>query len=211
MFLLTPLCSHGYGCTAAIQRMGFHECEPSQEQWLGQPDVQTNARQPARWACDTWYVQSSIRKTLTHNCGSENTLNKLYSAQRNQRHIPTTTPQSLPIQPSTLVTSKPQKSTLHSFWKQLPAPPVQPIFSAPAQQDQSLLQLARCEDCDAPLQSENDSMDIDMDTEYADVADCSPFACNDCGRNVCGTCAVVSATRHCLQCATTGRNSRRWW
>lgn len=150
-------------------------------------------------------------KTCTHKRCSENTLSKLYSAQRNQRDVPATTCQSLPMQPSIVVTSKPQKSTLHSFWKQLPAPPVQPIFSAIEQQDQGFLQSTGCEDCDKPLQSENESMDIDMDTDYAQNVGCSPFACSDCGRNVCGTCAVVSATRHCLQCATIGRNSRRWW
>jgi hypothetical protein len=74
-------------------------------------------------------------------------------------------------------------------------------------------QLPRCEDCDTPLQAEHDSMDVDMDMDMdmGGSVESSPFACNDCGKNVCGTCAVVSSTRHCLQCATNGRNSRRWW
>ncbi|EMD89619.1 hypothetical protein COCC4DRAFT_186031 [Bipolaris maydis ATCC 48331] len=138
----------------------------------------------------------------------ENTLNKLFSAQRNHRDIIAPTSHSLSSQQSTLAISKPQKSTLHSFWKELPAPPVQPIFSIPVQLNQSSSPLARCDDCDTPLRGEHDSMDIDMDTDLEGSVEGSSFACNDCGRNVCGTCAVVSATRHCLQCATTGNNSR---
>lgn len=143
----------------------------------------------------------------------ENTLNKLFSAQRNH-------PQASPIPSDTLVvqqlpaqtTVKSQRSTLHSFWKQLPAPPVQPlIFSAPAPTVQQASHQDRCEDCDTVLQSENDSMDVDMDMDMGGAVESRPFGCSDCGKNVCGTCAVVSTKRHCLQCATSGRNSRRWW
>jgi hypothetical protein len=70
---------------------------------------------------------------------------------------------------------------------------------------------ARCDDCDTPLQSVSDSMDIDMDVDMGGAVESTPFACSDCGKNVCGTCAVVATRRHCLQCATNGRNSRRWW
>ena len=45
-------------------------------------------------------------------------------------------------------------------------------------------------------------MDVDMDLDGAEGA--SPFGCYECGRNVCGTCAVVSQARCCLQCATRG-------
>ena len=45
-------------------------------------------------------------------------------------------------------------------------------------------------------------MDVDMDLDGS--AENSPFACCSCGRNVCGTCAVVGMKRHCLQCATHG-------
>jgi hypothetical protein len=72
-------------------------------------------------------------------------------------------------------------------------------------------QLPHCEDCDTPLQAEHDSMDVEMDMDMGGAVNGSPFGCNDCGKQVCGTCAVVSSTRHCLQCATSGRNSRRWW
>ncbi|OAL52716.1 hypothetical protein IQ07DRAFT_381151 [Pyrenochaeta sp. DS3sAY3a] len=143
----------------------------------------------------------------------ENTLNKLFSAQRNH-------PQASPIPSDTLIaqqlpaqtTVKSQRSTLHSFWKQLPAPPVQALtFSTPAPTVQQALHQDRCEDCDTVLQSENDSMDVDVDMDMGGAVESRPFGCSDCGKNVCGTCAVVSTKRHCLQCATSGRNSRRWW
>jgi hypothetical protein len=58
-------------------------------------------------------------------------------------------------------------------------------------------------------------MDVDMDVEMNGGSTSGNgknlFACNDCGKSVCGTCAVVSRTRHCLGCATKGRHSRRWW
>ncbi|OAK94507.1 hypothetical protein IQ06DRAFT_286598 [Phaeosphaeriaceae sp. SRC1lsM3a] len=135
------------------------------------------------------------------------TLQKLFSAQRTHptaAPVPSeTTSMQLPIS----VVSKPQKSTLHSFWKQLPAPPVQPIFTQPPQQLDA--QLPRCDDCDSSLQGSDNSMDVDMDMGGA--VERNPFACADCNKSVCGTCAVVSTQRHCLQCATSGRNSGRWW
>ncbi|KAH3910988.1 hypothetical protein HBH56_139060 [Parastagonospora nodorum] len=139
----------------------------------------------------------------------EITLQKLFSAQRNHPDASPVPSEPLPTQQPTLALSKPvQKSTLHSFWKQLPAPPVQPIFS---QLHQVEPQLPSCDDCDSPLQSANGSMNVDMDIDMGGPVESSPFACSDCGKNVCGTCAVVSASRHCLQCATKGRNSARWW
>jgi hypothetical protein len=72
-------------------------------------------------------------------------------------------------------------------------------------------QIPRCEDCDTALHAEHDSMDVDVDMDMSGAVEGSPFACGDCGKQVCGTCAVVSTTRHCLQCAMSGRNSRRWW
>lgn len=141
----------------------------------------------------------------------ENTLNKLFAAQRNPPQASPTPLDTLPIQEPAPITSKPQKSTLHSFWKQLPAPPVQPIFFSTPVQLQEPSHVLRCEDCDAPLQSGTDSMDVDVDMDMGGAVESSPFTCNDCGKNVCGTCAVVSTRRHCLQCATSGRNSRRWW
>jgi hypothetical protein len=141
----------------------------------------------------------------------ENTLQKLFSAQRNHPDASPVPSDTISAQPA-LAISKPQKSTLHSFWKQLPAPPVQqPIFSYQTQQQQFDAQLPRCDDCDTPLQSGDDRMDVDMDMGMGGAVESSPFACSDCGKNVCGTCAVVSARRHCLQCATSSRASGPCW
>ncbi|KAI4945266.1 hypothetical protein J4E86_009152 [Alternaria arbusti] len=114
----------------------------------------------------------------------KNTLNMLFAAQREHPEAAPIPSDALPThQPSTLASSKPQKSTLHSFWKQLPAPPVQPIFSMPVQQDQASSQVPRCEDCDTPLHGERDEMDVDMDMDMGGAVAHSPFACSDCGRN----------------------------
>lgn len=133
----------------------------------------------------------------------ENTVHKLFSAQRNHPHAsPIPSDLNPPNQP-TITISKPQKSTLHSFWN-LPVPPVQaPIFTYQARQ-QNQEQGLRCDDCDAQLEIDSDGMDVDMDLDG--TAESSPFACHECGKNVCGTCAVVSTARHCLQCATAGKS-----
>ncbi|KAF1937331.1 hypothetical protein EJ02DRAFT_357064 [Clathrospora elynae] len=142
----------------------------------------------------------------------ENTLNKLFAAQRNHPEASPIPSDTLPLQHPSQAIAKPQKSNLHSFWKQLPTPPVQSLaFSLPVHVTQAASQRPRCDDCDNSLQCASDGMDVDMDADMGRAVEGSPFACNDCGKNVCGTCAVVSMTRHCLQCATTGRNSRRWW
>ncbi|KAF2254477.1 hypothetical protein BU26DRAFT_537266 [Trematosphaeria pertusa] len=135
----------------------------------------------------------------------ENTINKLFSAQRKHPHAEPIMSDSLPQNHAPAV-QKPQKSTLHSFWN-LPAPPVQPptIHIQPPTDANT----PRCQDCDTWLHSEAGDMDVDMDIDGP--LERSVFGCHDCGRNVCGTCAVVSNTRHCLQCATSARNSKRWW
>jgi hypothetical protein len=140
------------------------------------------------------------------NGNAESTISKLFSAQRKHPHAEPIMSDALPSQPTTTIQRPPQKSTLHAFWN-LPTPPVQaPIFHAPQQQ---LAIAACCEDCDAALHQEANVMDVDMELDGA--MENSPFACDDCGRAVCGTCAVVSSSRHCLGCATSARNSRRWW
>ncbi|KAF2009329.1 hypothetical protein BU24DRAFT_428866 [Aaosphaeria arxii CBS 175.79] len=139
----------------------------------------------------------------------EITMNKLFCAQRN---LPNASPiPSLPQYPGVETQSVPvQKSTLHSFWK-ISAPPVQPTQSPPVhvqQHHEATLQAwdtPRCEDCDSVLQAADGmSVDIDMDS---DAHGCQ-FACNECGRKICASCAVVSNHRHCLQCATAGREGR---
>ncbi|KAF2691710.1 hypothetical protein K458DRAFT_381552 [Lentithecium fluviatile CBS 122367] len=136
----------------------------------------------------------------------ENTISKLFSAQRKHPHAEPIMSDALPSQSTTIVQRLTQKSTLHTFWK-LPAPPVQPpAFPIP---QQHMSNTPRCEDCDATLQQDVNAIDVDMEVDGP--MERSPFACDDCGRAVCGTCAVVACRRHCLGCATSARNSRRWW
>ncbi|OCK82523.1 hypothetical protein K432DRAFT_219228 [Lepidopterella palustris CBS 459.81] len=127
----------------------------------------------------------------------ETTIEKLFSAQR---QFPHAAPIPSQPQPSARCASSTQKSTLHSFW----ALPVTKhhtfnrMKSLPIQNSQ----LPRCEDCDNALQSENE-MDMDLDDSNCT----NQFACQSCGRNICGTCAVVTDTRNCLHCTTIGRRS----
>ncbi|KAL6703070.1 hypothetical protein ACN47E_010207 [Coniothyrium glycines] len=158
----------------------------------------------------------------------ENTLHKLFSAQRN---LPTSSPTPassvLPAaqhhhhqqhQPLAPLDPKPQKSTLHAFWKQLPAPPVQPpaphtFFGSREHhlhhQQAHAPDAPRCEDCDATLSAEHESMDLDVDVEMdmglGGAVDGAPFACVACGRRVCGMCAVAGAQRRCLGCVGGAR------
>lgn len=135
----------------------------------------------------------------------ETTINKLFSAQRKQPHAEPILSDTLPS-PQAPIAQKPQKSTLHAFWN-IAAPPTQP----PSVQLQLSHQanVPRCEDCDTPLEKDANDMDVDMDIDGS--MERGSLACNDCGRNVCGKCAVVANTRHCLQCATSARNPKRWW
>lgn len=142
----------------------------------------------------------------------ENTLNKLFAAQHT---IPSASPiptDTLPTTQSSCPVIQQQKSTLHSFWKQLPAQPVRPlIFPIQPRQPQALPQLPQCDDCDAPLIGDADGMDMDMDMDMGGAVESSPFACCDCGKKVCGTCAVAANRRMCLGCATRGGKGSRWW
>jgi hypothetical protein len=134
----------------------------------------------------------------------ENTLQKLFSAQRNFPHAsPVPSHSESPVQHHETPV---QKSTLHSFWK-LPGPPSASSFTPLQPPSLAQSNIPRCEDCDAVLQAETDGMEMDLDESETG----NQFACQDCGRKVCGTCVVVAETRNCLQCATTSRNSRPGW
>ncbi|KAF2735535.1 hypothetical protein EJ04DRAFT_576026 [Polyplosphaeria fusca] len=137
----------------------------------------------------------------------ESTIHKLFSAQRNlppAEPIPTS-PQLQPLQSS-------QKSTLHTFWNistPAPAPPLQHPQAIQIHHDQlapHTWDAPRCEDCDASLHAE-DSGAMDVDGGIG-----SAFACRECGKRVCGTCAVVGRARCCLGCAMmAGGRAGRWW
>lgn len=121
----------------------------------------------------------------------ENTVNKLFTAQRTKPHAEPILSASLPGQHAPAVL-KPQRSTLHAFWN-ISAPPVQSL-TFPVRQ----AHVPCCDDCESPLERDASDMDVDMGIDGPDT---NPFACNSCGRTVCGKCAVVSDARHCLQCA----------
>lgn len=141
----------------------------------------------------------------------ETTLNKLFAAQRGHSHAsstPTTGSLAPPARPLVL---DQQKSTLHTFWKQLPAAPVQSLLvAAPSYTPSPMLQRPQCEDCDAVLHDVDGREDMDMDVAMGDAEDTSPFACYVCRKRVCGTCAVVAARRICLGCATSGGGESPW-
>ena len=141
---------------------------------------------------------TSMQPRSGANEHTENTVQKLFLAQRQpQTPIPSTQPDAPP-----LTVAKPQKSTLHSFWT-ISAPPVQsPIFSYHTPASQTRESGPRCEDCDACLDAEEGGMDIDMN--MGGMEEEGAFACRQCERSVCGTCAVVGDVRRCLQCATHG-------
>lgn len=71
-----------------------------------------------------------------------------------------------------------------------------------------------CEDCDTPLLAKDagEAMDVDMlhfDGISVDpqIQDC--WACVHCSRRVCDTCAVRGDCRICLECAVPGGGSNR--
>ncbi|KAF3004205.1 hypothetical protein E8E13_006806 [Curvularia kusanoi] len=132
----------------------------------------------------------------------ENTVHKLFLAQRQHPHASPVPSDPQPSAQPAIAVSKPQKSTLHSFWN-IAAPPVQaPVFSYQATHAPNGAHTLRCDDCDAQLEAEDEGMDIDVDMDS--IEGTSSLACRKCGRNVCGRCAVVGDARHCLQCATHG-------
>ena len=124
--------------------------------------------------------------TFATDLGSENTLQKLFDAQR-------ANPQAEPIMshdhPRTAQTAvAKQKSTLHAYWN-IRQP--QPLFTVPTQPEEALG--ARCEDCDRTIGSSS-TMDIDMQQMDLDIA------CAECGRRICDFCAVNGDARRCLEC-----------
>ncbi|OCL13723.1 hypothetical protein AOQ84DRAFT_282545 [Glonium stellatum] len=152
-------------------------------------------------------LNSRTRKRFRDNRPDENiihetTMDKLFSAQR---QFPHATPVLSQPQPSVRSSTPTQKSTLHSFWS-LPRSRPQPIFTHVNSSSISNTQLPRCEDCDNVLHG-----DDEMDIDYGDSNSVDQFACQSCGRSICGTCAVVSDNRSCLHCATMGGNTRRGW
>lgn len=138
-------------------------------------------------------VQMSTLADVCHCAAS--TINKLYEAQRRQPD-----PAPLLSQPSLSapqVSEKPQKSTLHSFWRIPQQPPVSTVMAIDSGPILASNFGRKCEDCDSLLQGE-DAMDLDG-VEAQDKTCCS------CRRHVCDTCAVLDNERICLACASARR------
>ncbi|EON62493.1 hypothetical protein W97_01716 [Coniosporium apollinis CBS 100218] len=121
----------------------------------------------------------------------ENTISKLFTAQREYPHAAPVLSQPLAPPPTAVPTS--QKSTLHAFWN-LPPTHAHTVsaqsHTAAFEEPQGL----RCDDCDTAL-APGDSMDVDMGGSAGE------YTCASCGRRVCDTCAVVGDERRCLHCA----------
>lgn len=126
----------------------------------------------------------------------ENTLDKLFTAQRTRPHAAPILSQSAPLTP--LPPAQSQQSSLHSFWKLPGTAEISPAQGGLGAQRQ---ECGRCEDCDRVLEMDGDGMDfpmMDVDVVAAD------HACSGCRRRVCGLCSVDRRGRVCLQCATAG-------
>src|SRR4051794_26608390 len=93
-------------------------------------------------------------------------MHKLFDAQRKHPHAEPIMSEPQPAPSQQPHSTSIQKSTLHSFWK-IPAPAVQPpsIHITQHQVSQQAWNAPRCEDCDAPLHTEADGMDIDMELD----------------------------------------------
>jgi hypothetical protein len=72
----------------------------------------------------------------------------------------------------------------------------------------SFFPATNCDYCDASLNPQDDTMDVDMMMDI-DMEGGNP-ACTSCGKQVCRSCAVsnLGAERKCLNCA--GRKQHRF-
>ena len=100
--------------------------------------------------------------------------------------------------------SPPQRqSSLHNFW---PIASSTPAVSEPIMAEAPVN--VACEDCEASLPAQDS--DICMGGVDAGATEGADYACRSCGRNVCGTCAIVEIGegRECLQCRISPR--KKW-
>lgn len=173
---------------------------------------------------------SRTRKRHRDNRPSEedvhqHTLSLLFSAQQgSQSH--TSQFQPAPVQPpipaptgavlSTSFRRNHQQSSLHSFWPIPNARETSPSSNASnssagtptAVSMSSFFSATNCEDCDAPLDTEDSQvMDADMMMDIDNTGG-SHYGCTRCGKPVCSRCSVsnLGAERKCLLCA--GRQNR---
>ncbi|KAK6389993.1 hypothetical protein LTR65_006045 [Meristemomyces frigidus] len=177
------------------------------------PVEPTHQKQPT-WSWPTYdddtssaqHLNSRTRKRHRDDRPDEqavyaSTISKLYEAQRRHPNAsPVMSAQSL--QPAWMAPNvlpvQAQKSTLHSFWR-IPSAPVDlnamqidAVARSVPFEDAAM----RCEDCERPLQHDNDAMELDSGMLEQETA------CAVCKRQVCDTCAVLGHDRICLSCAS---------
>lgn len=129
----------------------------------------------------------------------------LYQAQHQQHQQPhhTFTPpaSASPMPMPTAPLEPKQQPSLHSFWKNLPAP------NTPPQQQQVATPTilgennAACEDCGVGLGEEEEDAMMDDGAGYGFETYIN--ACSACARVVCFSCSVsnLGEQRRCLRCA----------
>lgn len=95
-----------------------------------------------------------------------------------------------------------RQARLEALWR------VEPLaLSAMSVSSSELGDGLRCQDCEAPLLRGGGFDDVQMGG-MGTAGEEDGFACQACGKEVCGMCAVDSVERGgrtCLECATTGR------
>lgn len=170
-------------------------------------------------------MDSMIKWANDSSSPPEHTLNLLYSAQQHQpvpinqfpqpiSALPRATPTaSTPLSPSSAPTLG--QVSLHSFWKlptRAPTTHTQVAAEALATCEMDLCSAMPsstnasrlCEDCDAPVASEPDAMDVDEGIEGS-------ACCVTCVRLVCDTCSVNGNDgRRCLGCLSRANSEKRW-
>lgn len=135
--------------------------------------------------------------TLADICRiAASTIEKLYDAQRQHPTAEPVPSHPASIKPMEVAATRPQKTTLHTFWKiaQPPSTALNPGVVSPACSSARGLTVdweLRCEDCNHGLRND-DAMDLD---------DAQGTACHRCRRHVCDGCAVTWNERVCLPCA----------
>ena len=154
------------------------------------------------------------------NGKAESTFQKLFAAQAPSssqsvlfNHArPSSAPTSALPRPTSVSSTRSAKSTqrsLHAFWS-IPSQPQQGWIEESSMPPISAFSATKCEDCDILLPDLHEcAMDMDVDVGYASGGVGGGYGCQQCSRQVCGGCAVVSSdeTRSCLQCKT----SRKAW
>ncbi|WPG97514.1 Hypothetical protein R9X50_00029100 [Acrodontium crateriforme] len=125
----------------------------------------------------------------------ENTISKLFNAQRNQLNaLPT--PSHLLNPPTNAIVPQSQRSTLHAFWH-INQQPEQTRMAVDSFQNSTTSAKILCSDCDRAILPD-DAMELENELVEQEAA------CHNCRWLVCDGCAVLGDQRICLTCMTNG-------